>query len=83
MNFSLQLSRMVSEEKDKKKLEELGFKFDFFDKSSWPYSIELKKTRYISINSPQIYFDTLEDLKKFVKKMGEVVIRDDNVIEIF
>jgi hypothetical protein len=82
MKFSLQLSRVVTEERDKKKFEELGFGFQLFDKSHWPYNTELKKSRYISINSPEVEFETLEDLKKFTEKVGEVIVRSDNVIEI-
>ena len=82
MKFSIQLSRMVTDEKDKKKFEELGFQFQFFDKTPWPYNAELKKSRYISIKSPDIYFKDLLDLKNFIDKVGEIIIRNDNVIEI-
>lgn len=82
MNFFLQLSRMVTEEKDKKKLEELGFHFQLFDYTSWPYSKDLKKPRYVSTNTPLVYFKTLEDLKLFAEKVGEVIIRDDQILEI-
>jgi hypothetical protein len=82
MKFSLQLSRMVTEEKDKKKFENLGFHFQVFDKSSWPYNTNLRKDRYVSINSPEVHFEDLKDLKKFLEKVGEAILRDDNVIEI-
>lgn len=82
MIFYLQLSRMVIEEKDKKKFEELGFQFQFFDKTSWPYNTNLRKSRYISINTPEIRFEDLKGFKKFIEKVGEIIIRDDNVIEI-
>lgn len=82
MNFFLRLSRMVIEESDKKKLEQLGFHFQLFDYTSWPYSKDLKKARYVSTNSPLVCFKTLEDLKIFAEKIGEVIIRDDQILEI-
>ena len=82
MTFKLQLSRMVTDEKDRLRLEKMGFNFSLYDYTKWPFNKDLKKARFVSTNNPEINFDTLEDLVEFCKQNGEIIFRGDKVLEI-
>ena len=85
MKFILETSGHIYNDKDKKRLESIGFKFD-----------KIKKTEYVFDNKiwymddfdyrNSIEINTLEELLAFRKKWGDLIIRkyrkDKNILHL-
>lgn len=86
MRFKVETSGYFYSDKDKKKLEKLGFKFEpadpFFASRGLPWRKTWEGEAFVEINS-------LGDLIRFQGEWGDIIIRDDfteegvKVIEIY
>jgi hypothetical protein len=78
MKFELSQEKVWVDDKEKKELEKLGFKF--VKENRLPYTS--CGEWYHSGKNPKIEFNTLKELMNFIKKYGQIVLSEDE-IEIY
>ncbi len=78
MKFKLTTTSFYYRKRDVNKLKKYGFAFEFIGKNE-KYFV---KTPWKRVNNPSIEIATLEDMTRFQRKVGAIILNGDE-IEIY